>query len=67
MNELIASLVFSSIGLYYMAHGKRTDNVTYMLTGLVLLLYTYFVSGLGLIIVVGVGLCLLPFLLEYFL
>ena len=67
MNELMLSIVFSSIGIGYIAYGKKHNSVYYMLSGAGLLLYTYFVSGLWTVIIVGCLLCALPYFLEKYL
>jgi len=60
---LFFCIVFSVIGMGYCAYGKK-NNPYYMLTGLALLMFPYFVSSFVWLMVIGILLVLLPFLLE---
>jgi hypothetical protein len=64
MNTFILSIVFSTIGIYYIAHGKKVNSIYFMLSGLVLLLYTYFITGLWTTIIIGCAFCAVPFIFE---
>jgi hypothetical protein len=48
VGELSASFLVSSIGLVAFMYGKRQGRIPQMLTGLVLLVYPYFVSNVWL-------------------
>jgi len=63
---LLASLVFSMVGLVYLKQGKNEGDVTRMVCGVALLAYSYFVPGVFLVVVVGALLTALPFMLKKF-
>jgi hypothetical protein len=58
-NSLIASLVVSSIGLVLFLYGKKMGRWPQIATGLVLIIYPYFIPGVRLMLgVAGVLLAL---------
>lgn len=57
---LLWSLVFGSIGLAYFVYGKRQANMVARYTGIVLMIYPYFVDSTLAMVVIGVGLMFLP-------
>ena len=63
---LLASLVFSMVGLVYLKQGKNEGDVTRMVCGAALLVYSYFVPGALLVVAVGALLTALPFILRKF-
>lgn len=66
MNEFMLSIFFSTIGIAYMSYGKKNSRTDYLLIGLVLLVYTYFVDGVWTISIIGGILCALPYILDNF-
>jgi hypothetical protein len=46
-SELLASLFISSIGLVLFLYGKKQSRVPQMVVGVVLLVYTYFLSSIA--------------------
>lgn len=66
MGGLIAGLVFSGIGFVYFKYGKSTRSTGMMVTGVLLLVYPYFVNNTTYIILAGLGLTALPHLLDRF-
>jgi len=63
---LAAGLAFSGLGLVYFKYGKTTGNTPMVISGVLLLLYPYFVSNTTYIIIVGLILAALPQLIERF-
>lgn len=57
---LLWGLLFSSIGLGYFIYGKKRSNMVIRYTGLVLMVYPYFIHNATVLFLVGVGLMLLP-------
>ena len=66
MNEawLLWGLLFGSIGLGYIIYGRRQKNIVPFLSGLALLAFPYFVSGILALIVIGLVLMLAPFVIK---
>jgi hypothetical protein len=52
--ELFLDLLFGAVGTVYLGIARRERDVTYLITGFVLIGYPYFVSNLFLIVVIGV-------------
>lgn len=57
VSSIFAGLVFSVIGLYVFRIGKRETNITLIVLGLVLMLYTYFTKTAAQDWLIGAGLC----------
>ncbi len=57
---LLTSLVFSSIGLGYFIYGKKQKHKIAYYTGICLMVYPYFFTGLPVMIGVGVALMFVP-------
>jgi len=64
-NYLLLSLVFSSIGLGYFVYGKKQKKMVPLFCGIALMGYTYVVSDLMLIMLLGVVLLALPYFVRY--
>ena len=62
METFVWSIVFGIIGMGYFSYGKKRDNNSFLLSGIGLMVFPYFVEGLSFNIMVGVALSLLPFL-----
>jgi hypothetical protein len=52
-NWLLASLLVSSIGLVAFLYGKKQGRIPHIVIGLILVVYTYFVSNILLIFVIA--------------
>ena len=52
-NSLLASLLVSSIGFVLFVYGKRMSRPPQLLVGLILLVYSYFVSSVWLMFVIA--------------
>lgn len=58
---IIAMLIFSSIGFVYYRMGKKEGNAVKKWTGITLFLYSYFVSKLLFIVIIGLILVVIPY------
>ena len=66
METFVWSIVFGIIGMGYFSFGKKQDKNVFLLSGITLMIFPYFVDGLSTIITIGIGLGLLPFVaLKY--
>jgi hypothetical protein len=61
--SIIAMVVFSVIGIGYLSYGKKSQHLSMIVCGIALMGYSYFVDGTVYIVLVGAGLCVLPFIL----
>ncbi len=52
-NQLLASLLVSSIGLVLFMYGRRQKRVPHILTGVLLMAFPYFVSNVWLMFVIA--------------
>jgi len=56
-SSLIAGLLVSSVGFVLFSYGKKMSRPPQMVGGLVLMVYPYFVPGVGWMLAVGALLC----------
>ncbi len=54
-NALLLSLAVSSVGFVFFGYGKRQGRLPQMATGILLMIYPYFVSNLALMALVFVA------------
>ena len=52
--NLVASLIFSSIGLIAFLYGRKQSNTKSLVIGIFLMAYTYFVSSTFLVYAIGI-------------
>jgi hypothetical protein len=55
-NALLASVVIGSVGLGFFIYGKRQQRVPHLVVGLVLMVFPYLVSSVGLMTIIAVAL-----------
>jgi hypothetical protein len=60
MNTMLLGLLFGSIGLVYFIYGKRQAQPVVKYTGLVLMIYPYFIINNIALFLVGVILLFVP-------
>ena len=63
---MLASLLFSGIGYYYVKRGRDQGDMTRIGCGIALMLYPYFLSNALYIVLVGAALMAVPAVLERF-
>jgi len=63
--SLLWGLLFGSIGMGYFVYGKRQRRGIALLSGIVLIVFPYFVSSWYLIILIGIVLMALPYFIRY--
>ena len=61
LEGLMAGLFFSLVGLAYLRYGKKNQKWPVFFCGLALLIYPYFIYEVTLIVALGLGLSLAPF------
>lgn len=65
MYAVLASLLFSGVGIFYFKRGKETGDMPMLASGIALLVYPYFISDTLYIVVVGAALTALPWAQRY--
>ncbi len=63
---LLWGAVFSSIGLGYFMYGKSQTRLLLLISGVVLMVYPYFVGGAWQTFLVGLLLSLIPWIAQKF-
>src|SRR5437867_4194333 len=62
--SLIAELLFSAVGVSYFIYGKKQRAPVPLVCGLVLMVFPYFVSSTGLLMIIGVVLLAMPYFIR---
>ena len=62
--SLLIGLVAGSVGIGYFMYGKKQAKFYFMLSGICLIGYTYFLTNVILLILIGLGFAVLPFFLK---
>lgn len=55
-STLFVIIVFSAVGIAAFRHGKSESNMVCLVLGIVLMVYSYFVEGLALNLLIGAAL-----------
>ena len=63
-STILVSLLFSAVGMAYFVYGKKQSNFQFMLIGIILMVYTYFVSSVPLAWIIGIILTVMPKLIN---
>lgn len=63
--SLMWGLLFGSIGMGYLVYGKKQRRGIALLSGVFLCSFSYFVSNLFLMILIGIIAMALPFFIKY--
>ena len=64
INNLFLNLLISSVGMGYFIYGRKMVDIPFIVCGLILSVYPYFVGDLTLMIIIGVVILSVPFLLR---
>jgi hypothetical protein len=58
------AIFFGAIGGAYIVYAKKTQSASWLVAGVVLILYPYFVSGVFLTLLIGAVVTAVPFAIE---
>jgi hypothetical protein len=58
------SLFVSSIGLAYFVYGKKRPNALFLISGIIMSVYPYFVSNYAISIIIALILIFMPFIIK---
>ena len=64
MGGMIASLLFSMIGLFYFKRGRSEGDTNMLVCGIVMMLYPYFLTSALYITLIGLVLMAAPYIAE---
>ena len=62
--SVIVMVVFSIVGLGYLAYGKKSQQLLMVICGIGLMGYSYFLTGTLILLLIGLVLSALPFILA---
>lgn len=62
--SLLWGLLFSSIGVGYALYGKKQRAVVPLMSGLALMFYSYFISNVVLMVIIGAVLTAIPYFIR---
>jgi len=60
MTTLVFGLLFGAVGTVYLALARKEHDATYLVCGVGLILYSYFVENVALIVLIGAALIAVP-------
>ena len=61
--SIFLGFITGLIGLAYFIYGKKISSFTFIIAGVLLMFYTYFISNMIVLILVGIVLFAMPFVL----
>jgi hypothetical protein len=61
---LIAGLLVSTIGLGYFIYGKKMQENTFLIAGLAMMIYPYFIGNMIIMLIIGLALAASPFVIA---
>ena len=61
---LVFSFIMSFVGLAYLSYGKKTVDFLFIVFGLLLMSYPYFIQDIVTSVIIGVLLGIAPFVLQ---
>ena len=63
--DLFLSMIFGAVGTVYVFYGRREQDVLFLVTGFILIVYPYFFSGVLLITAIGLVIAAVPVARHY--
>ena len=63
---MMASLLFSGIGYFYVKRGRDQSDTVKLCTGIALMVYPYFVTNALYIALIGAALMAAPYVIEHY-
>ena len=62
--DLAFNLIISTVGFAYFVYGKKATEFLFLIAGLLLMIYPYFVQSFVITVLVGVILVIAPFVIR---
>jgi hypothetical protein len=66
MMGFVFGFLFGTIGFGYLTFGKKMQEAEFMLAGLLLMIFPYFIESNILTVIIGVAVCFAPFIYKSF-
>ena len=63
-NILISSIFFGSVGMWYFIYGKKDRKIIPLFSGIIMMIYPYFVTNIYYSVLIGIFLMILPFFIK---
>lgn len=63
--SLLWTILFSAIGMGFFVYGTRQKVAVPFVTGVALMLFPYFIDNVYLLVLIGAGLCVVPYYLRF--
>lgn len=63
-SQIVWGMLFGAIGLGFFVYGKRQQAIVPLITGMILLVFPYFIANIYLLVIVGIALVVLPYFLR---
>jgi hypothetical protein len=63
-NIMLSSIIFGSIGMWYFIYWKKDHKIVALISGIILMIYPYFVTNIYYSIIIWIILMILPFYLK---
>jgi len=63
-NILMSSLIFGSIGMWYFIYGKKDRKIIPLLSGIIMMIYPYFITNIYYSVLLGIFLMVIPFFIR---
>ena len=61
---IAAIIFFSIIGFGYFLYGKKSANYVFLICGIILMVFPYFVSNLAYLVIIGIVFSLIPLIIR---
>ena len=61
---IVAIIFFSIIGFGYFLYGKKSANYVFLICGIILMVFPYFVSNLAYLVIIGIVFSLIPLIIR---
>lgn len=66
VNKIALSILFSIFGLAFFRYGKRQSAPRFLVLGMLLMSFTYFVDSITWTVIIGIGLLTAPLVMHAF-
>jgi hypothetical protein len=61
---IVAIIFFSIVGLGYFLYGKKSINYVYLICGIILMVFPYFISDTAYLIITGIVISVIPLIIK---
>ena len=61
---IVAIIFFSIIGFGYFLYGKKSANYVFLICGIILMVFPYFISNTAYLIIIGIVVSVIPLLIK---